>query len=513
MKRILCFLLSLIFTVGNLAFTAFAKPEWPSDTGVESEAGIVMDMDSGAVLWGQNIHRQLAPASITKLLTALVVVEHANMDDNVTFSHTAMLRVDSDSGNKLDLAEGDVLSVRDCLLVLILQSSNQAANALAEHVAGSLEEFAKLMNEKAAELGCKESNFVTPSGLHDDAHLTSAYDMALIARAAFQNETLLEICSTKKASIPPTINNPDGRTFRIEHKLISTEDETSETYYPYAIAGKTGYTLAAGQTLVTYARKDGRGQISVTMKSTERTHYSDTITIQDFGFSLFKNLNISENEIDYVTGSDAVTIGDTVYETSDNSYEPSDLYFDPSAVITLPNDAAFTDATKKLTTDLGNNPPVGAVAKVVYDYDERIIGQAFLFSKTMVAAASSQMEAVPEDENAENAEGRESPAQAVATPSTPSTPGASTSGNRPGRTGTGFLSTMQSRIIAGIVLAVVIVIAVLALLLLRARKREEEQRRQRRERRRQRLADIGCSEEEFKRLLEERKKRGSHEEE
>lgn len=155
-KRLLCFLLTLAVSFSLTVFPVFAKPDWPTDTGCQSEAGIVMDMDSGAVLFAQNIHVQLAPASITKLLTALVVVEHASMDEMVTFSHDAVYDVESGSGNKLSLEEGDVLSVKDCLYVMLLQSSNQAANALAEHVAGSREAFVDMMNEKARSLGCRE---------------------------------------------------------------------------------------------------------------------------------------------------------------------------------------------------------------------------------------------------------------------------------------------------------------------------------------------------------------------
>ena len=155
--------------------TVQAAPEWPSDTGVQSEAGIVMDMDSGAVLFGQNIHVQKAPASITKLLTALVVIENSNLDDMVTFSHDAVYNVEEGSGNKNAIEEGDQLTVRDCLYLLLLRSSNQAANALAEHVGGSREGFVAMMNEKTAELGCSESHFANPSGLNDETQLTCAY--------------------------------------------------------------------------------------------------------------------------------------------------------------------------------------------------------------------------------------------------------------------------------------------------------------------------------------------------
>lgn len=149
MRRISYIITSLIMVFSMTAITAFAKPDWPIDTGVQSEAGIVMDMDSGAVLFAQNIHEQKIPASITKLLTALVVIENTNdLDAPVTFSHDAIYNVESGAGNKFNLEEGDVLSVRQCLYAMLLQSSNQSANALAEYVAGSRQAFVDMMNQR-----------------------------------------------------------------------------------------------------------------------------------------------------------------------------------------------------------------------------------------------------------------------------------------------------------------------------------------------------------------------------
>lgn len=475
-KRITCFLLSLFVSV-SLTVPAFAKPDWPSDTGVQSEAGIVMDMDSGAVLFGQNIHQQKAPASITKLLTALIVIENANLDDMVTFSHDAVYNVESGSGNKLQLEEGDTLSVRDCLYVMLLQSSNQAANALAEHVAGSREAFVDMMNQKIAEIGCQESHFANPSGLNDETQRVSAYDMALIAREAFKNETLLEISSTKKASIPPTINNPEGRTFSMEHKLLITEDENSENYYPYAVAGKTGYTSIAGQTLVTYAVREDRKEVAVTLKSTQATHYSDTRTILDFGFARFKNVNIAENETSYVTGEDAV-------EIAGESYQPSELFIEKDAVITLPNDAEFSDAEKTLETEIPQEHPEDAVARLVYTYNDRRIGTAWVYTtRTSAQEADASFDG--------------------ATSSTPHTDGE----KRPSKTG-GFLGGETVKTVAFSSLIVLGVFAVLGFIWFKIQKvKEEEQRRILHEKRLKRLAEMGCSEKEFERLLEENRQR------
>ena len=491
LKRMGLLALTCAVSLFTMSLCAFAKPDWPLDTGCQSEAGIVMDMDSGAVLFAQNIHVQEYPASITKLLTGLVVVENASMDDQVTFSHDAVYNVEDGSGNKLQLEEGDVLSVKDCLYVMLLQSSNQAANALAEHVAGSREAFADMMNEKAASLGCRESHFVNPSGLNDPEQLTSAYDMAQIGAAVFNNQTLLEICSSTSATLPPTINNPNGRTYSMEHKLVVTDNSDDENYYPSAVAGKTGYTSLAGQTLVTYAEQNGRRQVAVTLKSTQRTHYSDTKTILEFGFARFKNVSVAENETNYVTGDEPVTIGDT-------TYEPSDLYLDEKAVITLPNDAQFSDADQYLQTEIPASHPEGAVGRIIYTYNDRQIGVAWVYSKTVVSAAAVS------EESSENTEMTESTASTGTDTTDSNTNGTPSDVNDGKKDKKPLELTRGTWIAVGIGAAILLVVLIISWIMLQ-RKKEEERMRILREKRRKRLADIGCSEEEFERLVNERK--------
>ena len=491
MKRLRRLLISLMITAlmaAGMPMTAFAKPDWPSDTGIESEAGIVMDADSGAVLFGQNIHVQKAPASITKILTALVVIENSSLDDTITFSHDAVYNVEDGSGNKNAIEEGDTLSVRDCLYLLLMRSSNQAANALAEHVGGSRDGFVKMMNEKTAELGCENSHFANPSGLNDDTQLTSVYDMALIASAAYKNDTLLTISKDKSYRLPATKNNPDGVTIQPEHKLLITTDTESPNYYPYAVAGKTGYTSIAGQTLVTYAIKDDRRQSAVTMKSTQATHYQDTIALMDFGFLRFKNVNISENETAYTSGDQPVQIGD-------NSYQPSDLSMDTLAVITLPKDASFADAEKTVVTDLPEDAPQGAVALLSYKYNDRKIGQVYLISAS-AAEAEANGETASDDGN-------------TASDSAASNTGAS---GKSKQAKSSFHLTLPKlpkvsvRTVLIVVVSVLLAAACAALVWLFYRRHQEEKRRQedRRKRRRQRLQEIGCSQEEFEKLLEKR---------
>lgn len=469
-KRIFGWLLTASFSV-LWSFNAFARPVWPSDTGIMAEAGIVMDNDSEAVLFGQNIHLPYAPASITKLLTALVVIENASLTDIVTFSQDAVSNVEPASGNKYNMATGDRLSVEDCLYLLLLQSSNQAGNALAEHVAGSRAGFVDMMNKRIAQLGCKESHFANPTGLNDENQYVSAYDMAHIARAAFSNPKLMEIDSARKHTIGPTINNPNGVTFSMEHKLLMTEDKGSNLYCEGVCAGKTGYTSLAGNTLVTYASRDGQNLISVVLKGTQPQYYIDSKSLLEFGFANFKTMNVARNETAYTGGGDPVAVGG-------KDYSPSDLYLDEGGAVTLPKGAEFTDADRELAADLPEDHPMGAIAQVRYSYDGRQVGGAWLYSREAVAAAESAAQALSEPAS-------EAPVSAD-----------------PQESAESF--HVSQLILPAVILLAVIGAAALTAYVIRDKKREREDLARRRERRRQRLIEGGMSEEEFERLRQQR---------
>ena len=392
MKRTIRLTAVLALVLSLWTLPALAKPDWPSDTGVQSEAGIVVDMDSGAVLFGQNIHLPYPPASITKLLTALVVLEHCQLDETVEFSETAVNSVESDSGNKLGSVAGDRLSVEDCLYGMLLESSNQAANALAEHTAGSIPDFVEMMNEKIAQLGCTESHFDNPSGLNGDTQYVSAYDMAIIARAAFSNEELLTISSTLSRKLAGTANYPGGITVENENRLIKPDDEL---YYPSAKAGKTGYLIAAGNTLVTYGEENGRRLVSVILKGQPRQYFMDARTLMEFGFRDFKNIAPAESEGRYVTGEE-------VLHLDRGDFACQDLMIDPAAVITLPNGASLEDADVTLDA-LPAEYSERAVGQLTYTYNDRVIGTAFLLAKDGVALPDAPQE-TPEEGETEPAE-------------------------------------------------------------------------------------------------------------
>lgn len=254
--------------------SSVAQPE------IQSEGAVLMDAATGELLFSKNGDTRYYPASITKLMTALLVAENCNLSDTVTFSQKATTKLESGAVT-LGLVEGDKLTVEQCLYGLLLKSANEVANGLAEHTSGSIEAFCGLMNTKAAGLGCTGTNFVNPNGLNSANHYTTAHDMALIARAAFQNDTVRKVASTLRYQIPAT-KNAQARTISMGHKMLYPADPR---YYSGIVGGKTGYTSLAGNTLVTCAERDGVRLIAVIMKS-KSTHYADTKALLDYGFAV-----------------------------------------------------------------------------------------------------------------------------------------------------------------------------------------------------------------------------------
>lgn len=251
------------------------------EPSLNSETGIVINADTGEVLWGKDEHTRYYPASITKVMTALLVMENCKMDDMVTFSKAATTNLES-GATTARMSAGDKMTVRDCLYALMLKSANEVANALAEHIAGSVPAFAEMMNKRAKELGCKNTTFVNPNGLNDPNHMTTAYDMALITAAAFKYDELRKIDTTTLYRLPPSKLDKSGFLVNINNKILM---KNHEKYYEYAIASKTGYTSKAGNTLTTMAEKDGVRLVAVTMKNKKYlAHYDDTKALFEYGF-------------------------------------------------------------------------------------------------------------------------------------------------------------------------------------------------------------------------------------
>ena len=509
MKKLLTLFLSLTILLGVCVSPVYAAPEWPANISLESEGGIVIDAKSGAVIYGKQIHEKFYPASITKILTALIVIEKCDMDEIVTFSHNAVYNVESGSSNA-ELEAGDKLTVRDTLYAMMLKSANEAANALAEHVGGSIEGFADMMNAKATELGCRGSSFRNPSGLNDDQHYTTPYDMALIAQAAFNNETFTEIASSRHYTLPETIRKPEGQTIYPGHKMI--KKNFPDFYYPEAIGGKTGYTMKAGHSLVTCAQKGDLKLIAVILKG-KNTHYSDTKALLDFGFNNFTSIRISDYETRYTSIENDLTIGGLP------AADLSVLTFTRDSTITLPNSFVFTDVESSITYDLTPADPDNAVARISYSYNQRNLGNAYLIRSDAITAGEQTEvtilnigeEASTDEDNTESPDtpdntGADTDARgflAAAAPSDTNAP--TTAAPLPPIDTTPFeVPPVVFAVIAGIIITAGL-IAVFIVWLNRSRQKEEEERRLRLERRQQRLREMGMSAADFDKILQKKR--------
>ncbi len=267
-------------------------PDWAIDTAtapqVVADSAILMDIDTGVILYEKNIHKKQYPASITKLLTCLLAAENSELTDVVTFSHEAVYGIERDSSN-IGIDEGQQMTMEDCLYAALLESANEVSSGIAEHVGGSIEGFADMMNEKVQELGGTDSHFVNANGLHDDNHYTSAYDMALIGQAFAKNETLLAMSGTVFHHIDPTPEQPDSIDLRHKHRMLPECQRSPRWPYEYTIGGKNGFTTVSRSTLVTFAKKDGHRLVCVVLRDEYPKHYEDTIDLFQFGFACYDN--------------------------------------------------------------------------------------------------------------------------------------------------------------------------------------------------------------------------------
>ena len=255
----------------------------PSDApSINAQAAIVMDVDTGDILYEKNAHEQLYPASITKVMTCLLAVENGNVNDELTVSDSVMSQVE-DGSSAIGLQSGEKLTLKSALYGMMLNSGNECALTIAEYIGGSTEGFADMMNQRAKELGCLDSHFVNPNGLQNSDHYTSCYDMALIGKAAYQYPEFKKLISSQSYTIPET-NMNEERPLWQENRL--TYSGNGEYYYEYCTGGKTGYTETALATLISFAERDGRRLVTVVMRCNPTTEsYLDTIKLDDFCFN------------------------------------------------------------------------------------------------------------------------------------------------------------------------------------------------------------------------------------
>ena len=284
-KSCLAFLLSLslILSVFSPVQAAEFPSSWPQAPEIAEETGILMEATTGQVLFDKEMDEIRYPASTTKIMTALLILENVkDLSQTVTF--TDVITPDLAPGNSTINAQiGEQLTVEECLYGIMLASANEVCTQMAVYVAGSVENFVSMMNKRAAELGCENTHFVNANGLPDPNHYTTAHDLARILAAAIQNEDFCRISGSASYTIPPTNMTPYSRNLENSNALI----KEGEYHYEGVIAGKTGHTEAAKNTLVTAASRDGMTLVCVVLRSDGENRFIDTVSLFDYGFNNF----------------------------------------------------------------------------------------------------------------------------------------------------------------------------------------------------------------------------------
>lgn len=264
---------------------------------INSKAAILVEVSTGRILYEKNSTKQLYPASTTKVMTAILVLEKCNLTDMVTVNETALGNLPSGYVT-CDLQVDEEISVNDLLYALMVKSANDAAYVLAEHVGGSVDAFADMMNIKAREIGCTGTHFVNPNGVHDDRHYSTAYDLYLITKYAMQNETFRKLVATTEYTLPATNKYPNAdRSFTTTNQLLNPE--STAYYYKYATGVKTGYTSQAGNCIISMASRDGLDFIAVVLgggatPSGLNARFVDSKTLFNYGYDNYTLTKVKE---------------------------------------------------------------------------------------------------------------------------------------------------------------------------------------------------------------------------
>ena len=346
---------------------------WPQGPKIEGESAILVDMVTGAVLYSKNADKVQYPASITKIMTSLLAAEHLNMKDKIVMSQSAAYGITISDSSSIYADTGEEFTTEQAMMAVMLQSANEMTLALAEGTSGSVKKFVELMNLKAKQLGCTGTHFNNPNGLPDELHYTTASDMAKIARAAWYNPTFRKYTTTTYYEIPPTNKFAETRYLLNHHKMMK-----GNTYaYEGVMGGKTGYTDAAGNTLVTYAKRGNMRLVSVVMKSINGA-YADTAALLDYGFNNFTRTAVK-----------------TEPETMSVSYLPAEKYIlkdykdctlchryqVPS--VTLPNGADIS--TLNSSRSLCKNSVGLPILEITYSFNGQRTGCAKYYFETLLS--------------------------------------------------------------------------------------------------------------------------------
>ena len=355
------------------------KAQAKKTLSLSADSAIVMDVQSGAILYEKNMDQKQYPASITKVMTALLAIENSSMSEIVTYSDTAVLNLESGASN-IGLQVGEQLNMEDSLYAVLLASANEACNGVGEHIAGSIENYVDMMNKRAKELGCTGTHFANTNGLWMKNHYTTAHDMALIAREAYKNPEFAKITGTKYYVIKKTNKTKEKRYLANHHGML-VPGNYPQYVYEYCVGGKTGYTSKCRYTLVTYAKKDGMTLVSVVMRADApwetENEYSDSTKLLNYCFENYSKNTIKDDAASVINSQYLFTKFSPFYTSTSSS-----LFIDEDAAVLLPKGVKLDKAEK--TVNFYDTPYMDengkkVIGKIVYTYNKQEVGGSDIY--------------------------------------------------------------------------------------------------------------------------------------
>lgn len=345
-KRMRVLMAGICLLAGLGISTEYAGAERKSAPSISAEAGCVIDVQSGAVLYDKNMNKREYPASITKIMTTLVALENCSLSEEVEYGKSAFANWEPEASNA-SIEVGEKINMKESLYAVMLASANEACNGVADHIAGSIDAFVGKMNEKAQSLGCKNTHFANTNGLWKKDHYTTAYDMALIGRAAIQNKDFKEITGTRLFIMSKTNKRKAGYPLACHHKMLNPGDYP-QYEYEYCEGGKTGYTSKCRNTLVTFAKKGNMELVCVILKCDnsvwlEPNAYTDTTRLFNYCFANYEKTSIQQDMASDINEQYLFTKFSPFYSKSTSS-----LHIEEEAGIILPKGVTADKAEKKV---------------------------------------------------------------------------------------------------------------------------------------------------------------------